>query len=78
MTGWPFCKRICPWFALLAVLLLNQALGAGESLDIRLNTVGYLPRAEKKASIAAACTNFTVVRFPAGCPFFPAPSPARF
>jgi len=70
MTGWPFCKRICPWFALLAVLLLNQALGAGESLDIRLNTVGYLPRAEKKASIAAACANFTVVRLPCRLPVF--------
>ena len=51
-------------FVLLAVLLLNPALGADESLQIRLNTVGYLPRAEKKASIAATCTNFTVVRLP--------------
>ena len=56
--------------ALLAVLLLNQALGAGESLEIRLNTVGYLPQAEKKASIAAACTNFIVVRLPCRLPVF--------
>ena len=57
-------------FALLAVLLLNPALGADESLQIRLNTVGYLPQAEKKASIAAACTNFTVVRLPCRLPAF--------
>ena len=56
--------------ALLAVLLLNPAQGAGESLQIRLNTVGYLPQAEKKASIAATCTNFTVVRLPCRLPVF--------
>jgi endoglucanase len=70
MTGLPFCTRISLLPALLAVLLLNQALGAGESLEIRLNTVGYLPHAEKKASIAAACTNFTVVRLPCRLPVF--------
>lgn len=31
---------------------------------IRFNTVGYLPKAEKQASIAAPCTNFTVLRLP--------------
>jgi len=35
---------------------------ADESLLIRLNTVGYLPRAEKQASVAAPGTNFTVIR----------------
>ena len=64
MTGWLLGTRIYPLFALLAVLLVNSALGADESLQIRLNTVGYLPHAEKKASIAATCTNFTVVRLP--------------
>jgi len=64
MTGLPFCTRISLFLALLSVWLLNPARGADESLQIRLNTVGYLPQAEKKASIAAACTNFTVVRLP--------------
>ena len=35
---------------------------ADESPLIRLNTVGYLPRAEKRASIAVPGTNFTVIR----------------
>ena len=39
-----------------------SAWAADESSAIRLNTVGYLPRAEKQVSIAAPCTNFTVVR----------------
>jgi len=70
VSGLFFCTRISLLLFLLAVLLLNQALGAGESLRIRLNTVGYLPLAEKKASIAAACTNFIVVRLPGRLPVF--------
>ena len=70
MTGLPFGARISLLLALLAVLLPNPALGAGESLQIRLDTVGYLPQAEKKASIAVPCTNFTVVRLPCGLPAF--------
>ena len=70
MTGWLLGAKICWLPALLAVLLVNPAVGAGESLQIRLNTVGYLPQAEKKASIAAACTNFTVVRLPYRLPVF--------
>ena len=69
-TELPFDTRIFLLLALLAVLLLNPAQGAGESLQIRLNTVGYLPQAEKKASIAATCTNFTVVRLPCRLPVF--------
>ncbi len=50
-------------FVLLAVLLLNSVRAAeNESPLIRLNTVGYPPDAEKRAVIAAACTNFTVLR----------------
>src|SRR5208283_6041059 len=51
-------------FVLLAVLLLNPVRAAAEngSPSIRLNTVGYPPGAEKRAVIAAACTNFTVLR----------------
>ena len=70
MTGLPFGARISLLLALLAVLLPNPVLGAGESLQIRLDTVGYLPQAEKKASIAAACTNFTVIRLPCRLPAF--------
>ncbi|MCS7337343.1 MAG: glycoside hydrolase family 9 protein [Verrucomicrobiae bacterium] len=33
---------------------------------IRLNTVGYLPGAPKIASVAAACSNFSVVQMPEG------------
>jgi endoglucanase len=46
------------------VSFVSPASAAGESTAIRLNTVGYLPGAEKQASIAVPCTNFTVVRLP--------------
>jgi endoglucanase len=46
----------------LALLLVHRADVAEASLPIRLNTVGYLPQARKAASIAAPCTNFTVIR----------------
>ncbi len=45
-----------------AFLLTTFAWAADESLQIRLNTVGYLPTARKQASIAAPGTNFAVVR----------------
>jgi endoglucanase len=48
---------------LLAAGLASLALPAGAAaLQIRLNTIGYLPDAEKKASIAAPCSEFAVVR----------------
>jgi len=51
------------WAAtLLAILFLSPAWAAQESLQIRLNTLGYLPAREKKATITVPCTNFTVVR----------------
>ena len=40
----------------------TTARAADESSAIRLNTVGYLPKAEKQVSLAAPCTNFSVVR----------------
>lgn len=43
-----------------------QAQAGDDTLPIRLNTIGYLPAREKKASIAAACTNFSVVRLKNG------------
>ena len=53
-----------------AFLLTASAWAADESLQIRLNTVGYLPQAKKQASIAAACTNFTVIRVADGATVF--------
>ena len=44
------------------LLILNQPLQAAETSAIRLNSIGYPPAAAKQASIAAPCTNFTVIR----------------
>jgi len=46
----------------LIFVLSASAPAANESLQIRLNTVGYLPAAEKLATIAAPGTNFTILR----------------
>ncbi|MGA2853260.1 MAG: glycoside hydrolase family 9 protein [Verrucomicrobiota bacterium] len=43
-------------------MLAASAWAADESSAIRLNTVGYLPKAEKIVSLAASGTNFAVVR----------------
>jgi len=51
--------RTHPVAALAAVCMLAAA--PADAPEIRLNTVGYLPDAEKKASIAAACTKFAAV-----------------
>jgi len=56
----------CLAVALPVILMLNSARAADESIQIRLNTVGYLPSAQKQASIAAPCTNFTVIRLSDG------------
>ena len=64
------CKKIYWAFVLLATLLINPAWAAAESLQIRFNTVGYLPNAEKQATIAAPCANFTVVRVTDGSTAF--------
>jgi endoglucanase len=47
---------------LLALASLNAFAMMGDSPRIRLNTVGYTPVGEKKASIIVPCTNFCVVR----------------
>jgi endoglucanase len=48
---------------LLAIAFSAATAGAADaSSAIRLNSVGYLPKAEKHVSIAAPCTNFSVVR----------------
>ncbi len=47
-----------------AVFFTRLARANGESTTIRLNTVGYLPHAEKEASVALPCTNFVVIHLP--------------
>jgi endoglucanase len=64
------CEKIYWAFVLLATLLINPAWAAEESLPIRFNTVGYLPNAEKQATIAAPCANFTVIRVTDGSTAF--------
>ncbi len=57
--------------ALALTFLLTQRIGAVEvPSPIRLNTVGYPPRAQKAASIAAPCTNFAVIRVTDGATVF--------
>jgi endoglucanase len=48
--------------ALAALWLIAAARAAEEAPRIRLNTLGYLPGEEKKATIAAPCSRFAVVR----------------
>src|SRR5262245_7207287 len=51
-------------WAALGLLLGMAAASAGAveaTTSIRLNTIGYLPDAEKKAVVAGACTNFSVI-----------------
>ena len=54
----------------LALLPVHQTKATEASLPIRLNTIGYLPDAEKQASVALPCTNFMVVRLPDGAMVF--------
>jgi endoglucanase len=62
MTNGAFAAAQRGCFAALAGLVICRALAGAEPLPIRLNTVGYLPNGDKQASIAAACTNFAVLR----------------
>lgn len=54
--------RPCLLGLLLTAAWGASSLTAAETSAIRLNSVGYLPKAEKHASITATGTNFTVVR----------------
>jgi endoglucanase len=69
-TGRQYGKRICLAIAFLIIFSINLVGAAEESLQIRLNTIGYPLNCEKKASIAAACTNFAVVRAADGSSVF--------
>ncbi len=62
---------VVSFIAVVLVFLPLHRVGAAEaSLSIRLNTVGYLPRAQKAASIAAPGTNFAVIRVTDGATVF--------
>ena len=56
--------------ALAGMFLLAAPVIAAGSNPIRLNTVGYRPEAQKKASVAVACSNFSVIRIPDGATVF--------
>ena len=49
---------LCLAAAFLSLSLMNLAGATNETLAIRLNTVGYLPLAQKQASIAASMHQF--------------------
>jgi endoglucanase len=57
-----FLIKIALVGALASTLLITSVTAAEEAPKIRLNSVGYLPAKEKKASIAAECSKFAVVR----------------
>ena len=69
-------KLILPRGCSLAVLSLacifQAAFAAADAPKIRMNTIGYLPGREHRASIAADCINFTVVRLKDGAKVFEA------
>src|SRR5208282_5860526 len=48
--------------ALAAILLLAGEMARAQTTEIRLNTIGFLPEEPKQATVAAPCTNFTLVR----------------
>ena len=54
----------------LVFILTLSVRAATESLPIRLNTVGYLPSAKNKLSIASPCKNFAVIRVADGSKVF--------
>ena len=54
-----------PWFLPRLLLIFVAAAGLfmkGNANPVRLNTIGYLPDAEKVATVAAPCNGFKVVR----------------
>ncbi len=57
------CRGMIGWTFVLAAVLLGYLAHSAEteSLQIRLNTIGYLPNAIKQATIAASATNFIVI-----------------
>ena len=48
--------------AIASALLITAVLAADEAPKIRLNTIGYQPAKEKKATIAAECSRFSVIQ----------------
>jgi len=54
----------------VALLVLPLPAFAADAPPIRLNTIGFLPDQEKRASVAAPCSAFTVVRPEGGAAVF--------
>jgi endoglucanase len=52
--------------ATLMSFILSVSTAWGADPDIRLNSLGFLPKMQKKASIAAPCSAFTVKKTPGG------------
>jgi len=50
--------------SLVVALAAATSIARGEDLRIRLNTVGYVPAAQKRASVAGPCDTFRVVSEP--------------
>ena len=50
----------------LALIMLSSMIGSAADTNIRLNSLGFLPDKGKRASINTACSQFTVIRVPAG------------
>ena len=46
----------------IIIFLVNVSGALGADTDIRLNSLGFLPKAQKKATIVFKCSNFTVNR----------------
>ena len=62
--------KLCLLNLIFPVALCVSAAAADEELPpIRVNTIGYPPQAEKKATIAAPCTNFSI-ELPGGLKVF--------
>lgn len=57
-----FRFTMCWAVALIAVSFFAEVRAAEATTSIRLNTIGYLPEAQKRATIVAACSEFVVVR----------------
>jgi endoglucanase len=60
----------CWTVSLLAISVLMPARAIEPTLRIRFNTVGYLPHAQKKVTIAAPCAKFVVTRVADGAKVF--------
>jgi endoglucanase len=68
MTSPHLKKCLAAMLSVISLLAASQA--AQDQPKIRLNTIGYLPGKDKKASIAAPCSQFAVLRVADGSKAF--------